>query len=537
MMADGDFRMMLEASAPGATHLKAAYEAMAPLREYLAGAGIAPSTVVTGTVFTTDDIHAISRGMARVIEESDPPTASDIELCTAPGQKTACFDDGAGNTEDAGKLRVCVGHGRNVSDQPEFFHEVHMKITLPIFQQGAPPYLIDITGGDIELDGDGKAKVQRTEAVCAALTVPKDKTMPAGGWPVVLYGHGTGGWFNSFTFQGSTTSGVTGASFTSPGHDRATAVASLPDGDEGFAMLSFDQVQHGPRRGGSPVSPESLFFNFLNPKAARDNTLQGAGDVIALLKFLKNAGSLAVGGEVGNVSFNPDKVFYFGHSQGTVTGPPGLVFTDVPVVLMSGAGGNLVQSLLNKTQPVNIADGIRFAVADDGVDPFHEILNVLQHFIAPSDTINYGRNFFLEPPERGDGTGNYPPKHVMHIYGKRDFFAPEPNQQALAAAMGVTLLGPELTPVAGAVRQEDGELRNNIDLGGRSVTGGVVQYVPTQTEVDNDDGTKSTLDDYDGHFVSHHDSKSGGTVGGIDGWRTFLTTALRDGDNVPTITR
>ncbi len=503
---DADFRRMLGSEA-GSGAIAKAHEAFGPLRAWLAEAGTDPNSVLTGTVFTTDDIHRWSRGMARAIEGQDTPAVVDgsVTLC-APGVASPCESDGTEVAPDPlATPRSCP------ATVNEKFHEIHLKISLPIFQAGTAPYLIDIAGGNIELDGDGVAKTQRREGVCAALTIPKGDGPPGGGWPVVLYGHGTGGHYRTFTVEGA------------EGHGRATDVALLPDGSR-MAMLSWDQVQHGPRRGGSEVSPESLFFNFLNPKAARDNTLQGAGDVIALLKFLKETAFEVP--DLAQVTFNADKVMYFGHSQGTVTGPPGLVFSDVDVVLMSGAGGNLVQSLLNKTQPVNIADGIRFAVADDGVDAFHEILNILQHFVAPSDTINYARSFFLKPPD------GFAPKNVMHIYGKRDFFAPEANQRALAAAMGVTHLGPELTAIDGITRDEStGPLADNIDLGdGNKVTGAVVQYVPSKIDQEQEDGTTKQVDEYDGHYVSFRTKDDA-----ILHWQRYLQTALATG--TPEVTR
>jgi hypothetical protein len=494
---DADFRRMLGTDKPGGGAAATAYEAMKPLRDWLKDQDIDPDKVLTGTVFTTDDVHAISRGMAKTIEAQDTPEVPDKALCVE-AEATFCASDGTDDAE-AALLRSCPAQ---VNDK---FHEIHLRVSLPMFQVGTPPFLTNGSGGNIELNDDGTAKVQGRDPVCAALTIPKGVDMPDGGWPVVLYGHGTGGTFRSFIAENE------------EGHGRASDVANLPGGGK-MAMLSWDQVQHGPRRGGLAVSPESLFFNFLNPAAARDNTLQGAGDVIALIKFLKET-TFDVPG-FGEITFNADKVMYFGHSQGTVTGPPGLVFTDVEVVLMSGAGGNLVQSLLNKTQPVNIADGIRFALADDGVNPFHEILNILQHFIAPSDTINYGRQFFLEPPE------GYSPKHVMHIYGKRDFFAPEANQRALAGAMGVTHLGPELTVIPGIDRDEGtGPLKNNIELGDdKKVTGVVVQYVPSKVDQEQLDGTTRKVDEYDGHFVSFRTKDDA-----ILHWQKYLESALDSG--------
>src|SRR5258708_8024153 len=104
-----------------------------------------------------------------------------------------------------------------------------------------------------------------------ALTVPKG-VMPAGGWPLVVYAHGTGGSFRSHVTEGV-----------------AKRLASVDDGAGGkvnIAVLGIDQVETGPRRGASTDSPDNLFYNFANPGAARGNTLQGAADQLSLFAYV-----------------------------------------------------------------------------------------------------------------------------------------------------------------------------------------------------------------------------------------------------------
>ena len=55
-------------------------------------------------------------------------------------------------------------------------------------------------GGHIDLDAP---HVVRTENVCLSLTIPKGVGMPANGWPLVIYAHGTGGSFRSHMREGS----------------------------------------------------------------------------------------------------------------------------------------------------------------------------------------------------------------------------------------------------------------------------------------------------------------------------------------------
>ena len=54
----------------------------------------------------------------------------------------------------------------------------------------------------VDWGSDGKPAPVRTESLRVAITVPEGP-MPAGGWPVVLYAHGTGGSYLSFVSDGT----------------------------------------------------------------------------------------------------------------------------------------------------------------------------------------------------------------------------------------------------------------------------------------------------------------------------------------------
>ena len=113
---------------------------------------------------------------------------------------------------------------------------------------------------------------------------------------------------------------------------------------------------HGSRRGATTAGPETLFFNFVNPRAARDNVIQGAADIMSVLYFLEE-GSVALSDSPIPVAFSFDitRTALFMHSQGATHAA--MMLSDEPLarsVVLSGVGGDLTQSLLNKTQPVNI---------------------------------------------------------------------------------------------------------------------------------------------------------------------------------------
>src|SRR5262249_45496139 len=130
--------------------------------------------------------------------------------------------------------------------------------TAPNFQTGPVPYT-NPPDGEIKIQND-VAVVARMEPMRFALTVPPGAT-PAAGWPIAIYAHGTGGDYQSFIDDGT-----------------AARLAA-----QGIATISTDQVLHGPRNPGG--NPETDYFNFANPYAARDNALQGAADAFSQLRL------------------------------------------------------------------------------------------------------------------------------------------------------------------------------------------------------------------------------------------------------------
>src|SRR5262249_55049276 len=164
-----------------------------------------------------------------------------------------------------------------------------------------------------------------------------------------------------------------------------------------YAVLGIDQVQHGTRRGPSTESPDNLFYNFGNPSAARDNAMQGAADQMSLARL---AASLDILLPSGTVKIDPAAISFWGHSQGATEGGISAPYTSqLAGVVFSGQGAGLIDALLNKTKPVNVAGSIAFALSDlASADPqtrkprgevFHPVLNLLQMYLDPSDPLNH----------------------------------------------------------------------------------------------------------------------------------------------------
>lgn len=326
----------------------------------------------------------------------------------------------------------------------------------PNFQAGDAPY--STSGGQIELGADGLPIVQHTEHLRFAMSVPVG-TKPASGWPVAIYAHGTGGSYHSFLNDGT-----------------ATRLAA-----QGLAVISMDQVLNAVR---DPANnPDFDFFNVQNPQAARYNTLQGAADDFSLLR-------LARGIDFDGVTFDPAKIYFFGHSQGGLTGPPFLAAEpEVKGAVLSGAGAVLYLSLLTKTQPVDIASIVASAVRDPNLDENDPILAILQMWVERSDPANYGPLLARRPMANPEATGAaMAPKPIYQSEGFIDTFAPPPTIEAFATSIGGNQVMPTKATIEGLTTLRD-------------------RPVLTAPVVDNLNGVTVVLLQYDqagtsdGHFV------------------------------------
>ncbi len=470
--ADADMVALLAAEAPADSRLTAAWEKYAKLRQYLVDAELPASSVVAAAVFTTTDTTRIIRQARAAARTLPVPAVTEAVLCDA-GVTSPCADD-----ED--DRRVCPAAS-------PAFHEIHGKLTLPVFQEGTAPYLEPSDGGDIKLAATGILQVDHTEDVCFSLTVPKEGVVPEGGWPVVIVSHGTGGMFRSPVLSG------TALTLTK-------AQANLSGG--GMAVLTIDAAMHGPRRN-SELPPDVLFFNIANPKAARGNVYQGAIDNFSLVHWIEGQTGDIAG--VAGTKLDPARIGYLGHSQGATVGPLFLAYEpSVGAAVLSGAGAGLNESLMNKTSPVDIPAGLALVLREPG-GINHPAISLLQQFFDPVDNANYGQLLTKTPPE-----GVKPAHNLMVIYGRGDTYTPSQTTRLLADVLNLTIAEPAIDVAKGepfsgyqALGEADPEtdkvapapFKGNVEINGDAVTVGLTMYEP---------------EDYDGHFVltRHDDAKA-----------------------------
>ncbi len=421
---DDHLEILLSATPPNDGSLMWSWNRYANLRDFYAssenasGIQLKLSQTIGATVFTTSDAPSVME----LAETTKPePEHKSLYLCDAAGDSPCSTAPGL--TPEERKARRCPVPNPN-------YYEFHGRASFEQYQEGTPPF--SYAGGAI-VDNKIKLIPQYREDVCYSLTIPRAVTMPDEGWPVVLFAHGTGGSFRD------------GVEFA----EHAAA--------RGLAMLSFEGFFHGERRHDTDddglvdgLSLDELVFNLRNPDAARDNLIQGAVDIKSGIRYIDvfNAPQTVKPGGYP-LDLDPDNVFLFGHSQGAQQ--VALMFPFLSkhlTAILSGAGGNLPRSLVDKQLPtydvpgsdVPLGPGKILELAlmvrpDRELTTYHPVLALLNTHVNRSDPELYAHNIIADPfYQHVSG-----PKNILHYIGHVDPYTPLRTSSALAVAMGLRI--------------------------------------------------------------------------------------------------
>jgi hypothetical protein len=150
------FAALANGKTPGGARGAAATTLYAPLWDALAALGIPRSDVIVATVFTTGDTVATTHARSEAIRLAFHPTIANLALDTTP----------------------LVG-----------FCHLTGTIDMPQFQTGVQPF---DSGGLFVLDVNGVPEMQSTMTIPVSITLPAS-AMPATGWPLFQFFHGSGG--------------------------------------------------------------------------------------------------------------------------------------------------------------------------------------------------------------------------------------------------------------------------------------------------------------------------------------------------------
>ena len=474
-----DLAALLGATEPSDPDVRRAWERHEKLRLWLSKVELTEGDIVGATVFTTNNPTALMAALRAAVYGGEAvELAPGPVIHCKPGAQSICATPAAelaltGATKDP---RACS------DSETSGYAEYHGRIRVPIMQEGARPYLTE--GGSLHQVG-GAPAVWATEAVCASLTVPLG-TMPAAGWPLMIYGHGTNGSFR-------TAPTVLGE-----------FVGTVPADGKGLAqiaMLGIDGPMHADRRGQGPDSkldPGPLFYNFANPKAAKGNFYQGAADLFALTRFATELAGVELLAGGGLFQVNPERIAYHGHSQGGATGPLVAPYeSNLQTMVLSGTGGSLVFGLLGKKEPYDISTAMMLALQEVSLDDTHPALHLLQYYFDEVDATPYGP--LLDDPPSTKGIS------MLHVYGHGDSFTPPETSRIYAASTGGDLATPNPLPSWFDPIDDLGmsaaelPITANRQVGGQAVT-------RVTTEALNDPANANTLGEvYDGHFVIYKD--------------------------------
>ncbi len=315
----------------------------------------------------------------------------------------------------------------------------HGKFKTMNYISGTFPY--DLDGeGEMTFKPDGSLGNRgKEEEVRFALVVPRTP-MPEKGYPIAVYGHGTGGDCDS--------------------HMRYS-------GDEGLvlinngvpmAMIGFDAVLHGQRgeNGQSPTMANLVMMILNEPIVIRESWRQTVLDMLVLYDIIER-GKLVlppVPGSDKNTIFDPSYGLYMGHSQGAQEGGMLLGLTgNIHNAFLSAGGGGVIQSFIDlkpdlSTVPVvgtmfedkSVADIVAFVLGAGNEEfsiSYDTFLTtqIIQPLVDPLDPVNFTQRFIKEPLR---GTE---PKNIAQTIGIGDQSTPNSAQFTMISAIGLPPVG------------------------------------------------------------------------------------------------
>jgi hypothetical protein len=436
--------------------------------------GIPANTIAHFSAFTTNDPTAETFAIADNLAASFPAP----QILTAGD--AGVDDGGAGTTLQ-----------QNPGDVETGVYDVYSGWygPAPNYQQGVAPY--QTSGGNFVFDSSGHAVLQNTFPMRFTLVVPNATAcpMPANGYPILMYAHGTGGDYRSIIEEGN---GV------------GDAMAR-----QCIASIGTDDIFHGARPGGPlPTDPnpeqteELAFFNFQNPDAFRTNTRQSAIDVVQEARLFTEThftvpANISVTGST--ITFDATKLMFMGHSQGSLNGPLYLAAdSSARGAILSGASSGVAITLLDKTSPTPavsqlwlLALGLTHPSDVAELNLFHPMMSFAQTCMDPIDPLVY-MQYLVQRPRSGHAPKSIYQTEGVGPDGGGDTYAPPHGIEVGSVAIGLPLENPVVHPVAeeayggiGTVTVGDGGLSGNLADGGAS--GVLGQFVPPAGD--------------DGHFV------------------------------------
>ena len=343
-----DAFVAMEASAPPAADPElAAWNLYQPLWSTLGQIGVKASDVAAATVFTTGNVVEDAADLATKTIASYAPTITNLTV-----------------REDQGSYCEVVG-----------------QITYPQFQTGTPPY--DDGLGVFDVGADGLPVKQRDEVVPVALSLPEGQAMPVGGFPFILYFHGSGG-LSTQLFDPE--------AVPDPGHGAAWVMAA-----RGFAM-ACEALPLAPER--LPGATDNEEINFNNPGCFPYTFQQGVMEQRMFIGALEKltidpatvascAGLSLPNGET-SYHFAIDPLHVQGQSMGGMyTNLVAATEPRVKIAVPTGAGGDWPYMVLTTNAIPDVKNGLKLLLGSGELTFLHPTLQLLETAWEPAEPFVY----------------------------------------------------------------------------------------------------------------------------------------------------
>jgi pimeloyl-ACP methyl ester carboxylesterase len=340
----------------------------------------------------------------------------------------------------------------------------------------------DDTGTDLPDDetfdlSGGAPRVVAVDQIPVTFILPSGLP-PAGGWPVVIYGHGLGA-----------------------GRDQLLSFAE-PLTSQGYALVGIDMEGHGSRYrdvdvGSNLAASKSMFTGdktlrdgfgdvtgvattfdffegFLNVAAVRDSIRQSALDLSRLVELLRLPG-LDLSPLGATVKLDTSRIAYLGESFGTVVGTLfAAIEPDVDLYVLDVPGGGILDLLLPTSAEIgSLALPLISTIYNPAarIDRFSPLIGLMQAVIDGADPLTYAPHVLRD--RFSIGGRQLGPRSVVAIEVIGDQVLSNRATDALAQALRLDVLEPYLE-LPTHLRSVPSPAAGNLD----GQTAVLVQYSP-----------------------------------------------------------
>ena len=337
--------------------------------------------------------------------------------------------------------------------------------------------------GEIRFDDAGKlVSTCKEEKVFFEVTVPSTP-MPEKGYPIAVYGHGTGG-------DATTHSRYVGSE----------GIVLIRNGGVPMAMIGFDACLQGNRTSGEGSETELMMMMIQNPVVVRESVRQTVNDMLVLYDIIGNNKLILPPPpkSTQNVIFDPSYGLFMGHSQGSQEAGLLLGLTDsVKNAFLSAGGGGVLLSFVDLHPDLadvqvigkalngkSLADLLAYLFElDNGAISYDTFItnHIVQPLMDPVDPLNFTPRFIREP------IAGMNSKNIAQTMGLGDLSTPQAAQFAMITSTGLPFVGEVFetsmpSVIAGLDKSAGKSVSNNVTTPSGKATGGAIQFNYTGTK-------------------------------------------------------